>query len=271
MQINHCKNSIRYIALLCALVLCAAVVLTGCDMNLFGGSSQPAAQTEAKTEVTKITLSKQTAAVYVGKSVELDASVTPPEAADTTLTWSSSDDTIALVNSEGNVTGVAAGYVNIICRASNGVEASCTVTVKEKEETKKEEKSDSDSKSDSDKEDNSKSDSAGSNTIINNYYGHFNPSYTYNPSDFVFPDSSVRKLSYSEISATLSSMRGTPVSSSFAQDAINEIYARNGYIFKTDSIRVYYESKPWYYEDPYFTTGDFNEIEKYNIDLLTDY
>ena len=36
-----------------------------------------------------------------------------------------------LVNSEGNVTGVGAGYANIICRASNGVEASCTVTVKE--------------------------------------------------------------------------------------------------------------------------------------------
>jgi len=269
MLINHRNNSMRYIALLCALVLCAAVVLTGCDTNLFGGSSQSASQTEQKAEVTKIMLSKQTAAVYVGKSVELDATVTPPEAEDTTLTWSSSDETIALVNSEGNVTGVGAGYVNIICRAPNGVEASCTVTVKE-EGTKKEEKDDSDKKDDS-KSDSKPDTAAANNTTINNYYGHYNPSYTYNPSDFVFPDSSVRKLSYSEISSTLSGMRGAPVSGSFAQDAINEIYARNGYIFKTDSIRAYYESKPWYYEDPYFTTGDFNEIEKYNIDLLTDY
>ena len=66
-------------------------------------------------------------------------------------------------------------------------------------------------------------------------------------------------------------MVGSPVSNSFAQDAINEIYARNGYVFKTDSIRRYYESKPWYYPDSGFTTGDFNSTEKYNIRLLEEY
>ena len=256
------KRVMRFVALLCALMLCCTVVLTGCSS--FSGNNT-AAQSPAvvndpteKTaeEITKITLDKQTAGLYVGKTMQLNAKFTPTDAADTTLSWSSSDETIALVNSEGYVTGIAAGYVNIICRASNGVEASCTVTVKDE--------------NGSQKDNNSGSDNGGSNTTIV-YYGHYNPGYVYNASDFVFPDSSVRKLSRSEISATLNSMGGSSVSGSFAQDAINEIYARNGYVFQTASIRSYYESKPWYYADPSFTTSDFNDVEKYNIDLLTDY
>ena len=253
------KNAVKIIALICALVLCSLVMLTGCD--LFGSSSNKQEETVQAAQITKITLDKQTAEINVGKAVKLTADYTPKDAADTTLTWSSSDDSIALVNSEGNVTGVKAGYVNIICKASNGVEASCTVTVKEEEK-----KADTEKKEE--KKEEKDSDAGAKTTVINNYYGHYNPSYVYNPSDFVFPDSSVRKLSYAEINATLSSMGGHSVSGSFAQDAINEIYARNGYIFKTDSIRAYYESKPWYYEDPSFTTSDFNEIEKYNISLL---
>ena len=113
----------------------------------------------------------------------------------------------------------------------------------------------------------SKSDSGGSYT----YVPHYRSGYVYRESDFVFPYSSTRQLSRGEIEATLSGMVGSPVSDSFAQDAINEIYARNGYVFKTDSIRSYYNTKPWYYPDPSFTTGDFNSTEKYNISLLKQY
>ena len=67
-------------------------------------------------------------------------------------------------------------------------------------------------------------------------------------------------------------MAGSPVADSFAQDAINEIYARNGYIFKRNlAAKSYYESKPWYYGDPDFTTADFNQYEKRNIGLLEKY
>lgn len=261
------KKVMRIPVLLCALILCSVAVLTGCVAS---GGNRNTVQSNADVntanekqaaEVTKVTLDKQTAGLYVGKTMQLSAKVTPADAEDTSLSWSSSDETIALVNSEGYVTGVAAGYVNIVCRASNGVEASCTVTVKEENGAKKEEKDD---KSDTG------NNGGGSNTTIV-YYGHYHPDYVYNASDFVFPDSSVRKLSRSEISATLSSMGGASVSGSFAQDAINEIYARNGYVFNTPNIRAYYESKPWYYPDPNFTTGDFNDVEKYNIGLLTDY
>lgn len=249
-------------ALICVLAVCGASLFVGCGSSggdtVSNGDANSLVEQAVSLEVSKITLDKSTAGLYEGKTIQLTAKLTPSEASNDTLSWTSSDETVALVNSEGYVTGVKAGYANIICRASNGVEASCTVTVKKEEDSK-------DSKTD-----NNAGGNSGGNTY-NYYYGHFNPNYTYNPSDFVFPDSSVRKLSYSEISATLSAMSGASVSGSFAQDAINEIYARNGYIFKNNNIRAYYESKPWYYKDPGFTTSDFNEFEKYNIDLLTDY
>ena len=113
----------------------------------------------------------------------------------------------------------------------------------------------------------SKSDSGGSYT----YVPHYRSGYVYRESDFVFPESSTRQLTRAEIQNTLSGMVGTPVSGNFAQDAINEIYARNGYVFKDDSIRSYYNKKPWYYPDSSFTTGDFNSTEKYNINLLKQY
>ena len=53
--------------------------------------------------------------------------------------------------------------------------------------------------------------------------------------------------------------------------AINEIYARNGYVFKDSSLKSYYMSKAWYYPDSSFTTSDFSSVESYNIKLLEDY
>ena len=58
------------------------------------------------------------------------------------------------------------------------------------------------------------------------------------------------------------------------QDAINEIYARHGYIFQTESIQRYYEQFSWY--TPY--SGDqekvknlFNAVETANVMLLEKY
>ena len=206
--------------------------------------------------VQKVTVTPQVATVEAGKTVQLTATVSPSDAAATNLKWSPSDGTIAVVNDSGIVTGVKAGVVVINCEAEGGVKGSCTVTVTEKKKAESSQSSQS-----------SKSDSGGSYT----YVPHYRSGYVYRESDFVFPDSSIRELSRGEIEAKLSGMVGTPVSGNFAQDAINEIYARNGYVFKDDSIRSYYNKKPWYYPDSSFTTGDFNSTEKYNISLLKQY
>lgn len=211
--------------------------------------------TVSDKEITKIALDRQSATVDAGKTIQLTATFTPKDASNTTLTWVSSDESVAVVNSSGNVTGVKGGVANITCRAQNNVEASCTVTVKGGSTNQ------------------SNNNNAANNTppANNAPYGHYNPGYTYRASDFVFPESSSRKLTRSEINSVLSSRSGSSVSGSVAQDAVNEIYARNGYCFQNPSIRSYYESQPWYYADPSFTTSDFNSVEKYNINLLLEY
>ena len=218
------------------------------------GDSASCTVTVKGKEVTNITLNNQSTTLEVGKTTQLKATVSPSDATSTKLNWSSSNGAVAVVNSDGTVTAAGAGVANIICTAENGVNASCTVTVK-----------------DSKKAESSQSSQTNQSSTYTTYYGHFRPSYVYRESDFVFPDSSIRELSRGEVEATLSGMVGTPVSGNFAQDAINEIYARNGYVFKDASIRSYYNSKPWYDPDPGFTTGDFNSTEKNNIKLLEEY
>lgn len=78
----------------------------------------------------------------------------------------------------------------------------------------------------------------------------------------VFPDSSNRYLSDGEIGS---------LGLSQTQDAINEIYARHGYIFTTESYRNYYESLPWYQgtvPSDQFNDSVFNEYETENVEKL---
>ena len=74
-----------------------------------------------------ITLDKTTATVEEGATVTLTATVTPDNATDKTVTWSTSNEAIATV-SGGVVTGVKAGEVTITAKAGDK-SATCTVTV----------------------------------------------------------------------------------------------------------------------------------------------
>ena len=68
--------------------------------------------------------------VEVGGMLEVKAVVLPENATDKTVTWSSSAETVATVNSLGLVTAVAPGQVQIIATAG-GVQGSVTITVTE--------------------------------------------------------------------------------------------------------------------------------------------
>ena len=81
------------------------------------------------TKVDSVTLSQNEGILNVGKSVTLTATVTPEEiAADTTVTWSSSDEAVATVDSNGKVTAVATGNATITATAGEE-SASCDITV----------------------------------------------------------------------------------------------------------------------------------------------
>ena len=71
-----------------------------------------------------------TAKVSVGGNTLLTATIIPEYASDSGLTWTSSDESIVKVNSEGRLTGVAVGEAVVTCKTnSGGYTASCTVTV----------------------------------------------------------------------------------------------------------------------------------------------
>lgn len=80
------------------------------------------------TKVDSVTLSQNEGILNVGKSVTLTATVTPENAADTTVTWSSSDEAVATVDSNGNVTAVATGNATITATAGEE-SATCDITV----------------------------------------------------------------------------------------------------------------------------------------------
>ncbi len=56
--------------------------------------------------------------------------------------------------------------------------------------------------------------------------------------------------------------------------ALNEIYARHGYVFRTEEYQEYFSSKSWYTPDPDYDASDDSEltaIEKVNRDLIVAY
>lgn len=65
------------------------------------------------TKVEQITLNKTEGVLTVGNSVTVTATVTPDNATNATVNWTSSDETVATVDSNGKVTAVAAGSATI--------------------------------------------------------------------------------------------------------------------------------------------------------------
>ncbi len=78
----------------------------------------------------------------------------------------------------------------------------------------------------------------------------------------IFPDSSSRSLTESEIRA---------LTDEELRYAINEVYARHGYIFKDSGLLNYYKQFPWY--DPSIPNTDFkqtmfNDTEYQNVQMM---
>ena len=82
----------------------------------------------SKVAVTGVTLDTTSATVLVGNTKTLTATVSPDNAADKSVTWTSTDTSIATVDENGVVTGVATGTATITA-TSGGKSATCTITV----------------------------------------------------------------------------------------------------------------------------------------------
>ena len=126
-----------------AILLGLAMCLTSCEGTLddiFGEWSRPTGNngnTKTTVAVKSVTLDQTTLTKAVGDdAVTLTATVDPSDASDKTVTWKSSDASIAAVDANGKVTFVAAGTATITATATNGTDdtaddktAECAVTV----------------------------------------------------------------------------------------------------------------------------------------------
>ncbi|MBR2155178.1 MAG: Ig domain-containing protein [Bacteroidaceae bacterium] len=82
--------------------------------------------------VTSITLSSTSFILMKGKSTTLTAEVSPSDATNQKLTWSSGNTSVATVSTSGVVTAIDYGASLITCEATDGsgVKATCIITVK---------------------------------------------------------------------------------------------------------------------------------------------
>ena len=85
----------------------------------------------AEVPVTGVTLDKTTLSMTVGDTQSLTATVSPSNASDKTVSWISSNSSVATVSSSGVVTAKSAGSATItVSTKDGGKTATCTVTVK---------------------------------------------------------------------------------------------------------------------------------------------
>ena len=81
--------------------------------------------------VTGVTLNQAELSLYTGESKTLTATVQPSDATNKNVTWSSSNEAVATVDTHGKVTAVGEGNATITATAeeNSNISATCTVTV----------------------------------------------------------------------------------------------------------------------------------------------
>lgn len=84
----------------------------------------------SKVSVESISLNKSTTTVLKGSAETLIANITPSNATNTSIVWSSSNDSVASVNSNGVVTGIETGTAVITAKTIDGnLVDSCIINV----------------------------------------------------------------------------------------------------------------------------------------------
>ena len=117
-----------YIASVAA-ILCILVVIVACDKDEPENSKTD--PTTSIVAVNSISLDKSNIELTVGHSSTLSATIAPDNATNKSISWTSSNTSVANVNSSGLVSAVAEGSAIITVTAEDGNKTStCSVTVK---------------------------------------------------------------------------------------------------------------------------------------------
>lgn len=105
-----------YKKILAALFICSVMIICAVGFTACGN-----------VDVTKVELNKTVLSLTVGDEETLTATVTPDDATDKTVTWETSDSSIATVV-DGKVTAVSVGSATVTAKAGDKT-ATCSVTV----------------------------------------------------------------------------------------------------------------------------------------------
>ena len=101
--------------------------------NSYGSDSKQLSITinePATISVTGVSLNQSALTLTEGDTVQLTATVEPANATNKGVTWSSDDETVATVDTDGNITAVSAGTATITVTTADGNKtAACAVTV----------------------------------------------------------------------------------------------------------------------------------------------
>ena len=113
-------------------------MIDGKSSFMSGGTDTVAATSPVQKEqggnesvpATGISLDKNTASLDLGGTVTFNATISPSNATNKRVIWTSNKEEVATVNSKGVVTAVGEGTATITAKTSNGFSANATVTVK---------------------------------------------------------------------------------------------------------------------------------------------
>ena len=94
-------------------------------------NSKTTTSTPSTIEVTEIQIQEKIEDMEIGENKKLTATITPNNATDKNIIWKSSDESIATVDSTGEVTAKKTGVVSITAATSNGKSSMITINVKE--------------------------------------------------------------------------------------------------------------------------------------------
>ena len=92
-------------------------------------STTNSTSTPSKVDVSGISVNKATLSMDGGDTYNLSAIISPSNATNKSVTWSSDNNKVAMVDSNGKITANTAGTANITATSNNGKKASCKVTV----------------------------------------------------------------------------------------------------------------------------------------------
>lgn len=108
-------------------------VKVSCKVNKVTYTTTKTCKVTVKSVAVKsVKLNRKSASLTYGSSLQLKATVSPSNASNKKLKWSSSKSSVASVSSSGKVTAKKVGSATITVKTSNGKKATCKITVTRK-------------------------------------------------------------------------------------------------------------------------------------------